>query len=66
MSSFNRIAALLTFILKTIVPPKKLIFKWLEIDTNKVNRFEIGSGEKIARKLRKLKSQNLLKSQKLA
>ena len=52
--------------LKIIIPPKKLIFKWLRVDNSEVGRFNNSDDEKITRKLRKLKNEKLFKSQKLA
>ena len=51
--------------LKMIVLPENLTLKRLGIDDSEVNRFDIGSSKEIARKLGKLKSQNLFKSRNL-
>ena len=52
-------------ILKTILQPKKSIFKQLKVDNNKLNRFGIsGSCIKISKKSRKLKNQKLSKLRK--
>ena len=48
--------------LKTIILLKRLIFKWLEIGDSKIDKFSIGDDEKIVRKSKNLKSQNLFKS----
>ena len=45
--------ALLISILKITIPPEMLIPEWLEISNGEVNRFDVGSSEKIARKLEK-------------
>ena len=48
--------------LKTTILLERLIFKRLKVNDSKINKFGISSSEKIAKKLRKLKSQNLSKS----
>ena len=52
--------------LKTTIPPKRLIFKWLKVSNGEVNRFVVDSGEEIARKSRNLKNKKLSKFRKLA
>ena len=42
--------------LKTIIPLKKLILKWLNVGDGKVNRFDIDNNKEIAKKSRKSKS----------
>ena len=36
-----------------------LIFEWLKISDNKINRFDIGGDEKITKKLKKIKKQKI-------
>ena len=65
IQSFSRIAAPLISILKTTVPPKRLISKWLGVDDNEVDKFSVEGSKEIAKKLRNLKSEKLSKFQKL-
>ena len=57
--------ALLFLILKTTIPLEKSNLKRLEISNDEINKFGASDDEKIVRKLKKLKSQNLSKSKNL-
>ena len=46
--------------LKITILLTKLTLKWLGVNDSKVDKFDIDSGEKIAKKLEKLKNQNYL------
>ena len=48
--------------LKTSILLKKSIFKQLKVSNSKINKFGIGNNNKFAKKLKKLKGQNLFKS----
>ena len=50
--------------LKITISLKKLTFKQLKVDNNKVNKFGVGGGKEIARKSKKSKSQKSAKSKK--
>ena len=52
--------------LKTTILPEKLNFERLKISDNKVNRYGVGNIKELAKQSRKLKSQKLSKSKKLA
>ena len=52
--------------LKMVVSSEKLNSRQLRVGNSEVNRFCIGGDEKIAKKLEKLKDQNLSIPQKLA
>ena len=52
--------------LKITISPEKLTFKWLKVGDSELNRFDVGGGKEIAKKLENSKSKKLCKSQKLA
>ena len=51
--------------LKITILLERLTLEWLGIGDNKFDKFCIGGSEKIAKKSRKLKNQNLFKSRNL-
>ena len=57
---------LLTSILQITIAPEKLISKLLKVGADKLNRFDVDSDKKIAKKSKKSKSEKSSKSQKSA
>ena len=65
IQGFNRMAAPLTSMLKTTVPPERSTLKRLGVDDGKVHRFDVsGNGMEHAKKLGKLSKSGKSKSEK--